>query len=90
MNKTQLIEKVAQDSGLTKVDVSRALSSLIKVTSEALSEGEKVAIGGFGTFSVVNKQGRIGRNPRTGAQITIEPRRVAKFKPGTDLNNLIF
>ncbi|MFI3330796.1 MAG: HU family DNA-binding protein [Rikenellaceae bacterium] len=89
MNKTQLIEQIAQDAGITKVDASRALSSFIKLTSQSLKNGEKVVIPGFGTFHCVNKQGRVGRNPRTGEQITIEPRRVAKFKPGTELNNLI-
>lgn len=89
MNKAQLIEKIAEDTKLSKVDVSRMLSSFIKVSSETLSQQDKLVMSGFGTFSVTNMQGRVGRNPRTGEKIDIPARKVAKFKPSAELNNLI-
>jgi DNA-binding protein HU-beta len=85
MNKAELIEAMANDSGLTKADAKKALDSFIKSTSGALSKGDRVALVGFGSFSVSMREARKGRNPQTGAEITIAAKKVIKFKPGSDL-----
>ncbi len=85
MNKSQLIEGMAQHSGLTKSDVKKALNAFIKTTSHALRDGEKLTLVGFGSFSLAHKQERTGRNPRTGHPIKILARKSVKFKPGSDL-----
>jgi DNA-binding protein HU-beta len=85
MNKAELIEAMANDSGLTKADAKKALDSFIKSTSGALSNGDRVALVGFGSFSVSMREARKGRNPQTGAEITIAAKKVIKFKPGSDL-----
>ena len=87
MNKSQLIEGMAQHSGLTKSDVKKALNAFIKTTSHALRDGEKLTLVGFGSFSLVHKPERSGRNPRTGHPIRIMARKSVKFKPGTELLN---
>ncbi len=86
MNKTQLIDAVAAEAGLTKVDSKKAIDAFIKTTGEQLKQGERIALVGFGTFSVSERPARLGRNPQTGAKVEIEKKKVVKFKAGSDLN----
>lgn len=85
MNKGELIDAIASKSRLTKADSQRALDAFIDVTQKALKKGDKVALVGFGTWSVAKRAARTGRNPQTGKPIKIKARKVAKFKPGADL-----
>ena len=87
MNKTQLIDAVAVESGLSKVDARKAVDAFIKTTGEQLKQGEKLALVGFGTFSVSERPARQGRNPQTGAKIEIEKKKIVKFKAGSELND---
>ena len=80
---------MAEDSGLSKADATKAINSFMNVTKNALSGGDKVALVGFGTFSVSERSAREGRNPQTGATIKIAAKKVAKFKAGADLDGSI-
>lgn len=86
MNKTDLVNAIAEKAQLTKIDAKNALDATLASIAEALSKDEKVALVGFGTFSVVEKAARTGINPRTKEKIEIAARKVVKFKPGADLN----
>lgn len=85
MNKTQLVEAIALDANITKVDARKAVDALIRVTAQALREGERVTLTGLGTLSVQHKAARMGRNPRTGAVVKIPPRNTVKFRPSIEL-----
>lgn len=85
MNKTELIEKIAQGAGLTKADSKNALEATVKAIKEALIAGDKVQLIGFGTFSVNERPAREGVNPANGQKITIAAKKVAKFKAGAEL-----
>lgn len=87
MNKTQLVEAITLDAGISKVDAKRALDAFIRVTVQALKEEDKILLTGLGTFSVQHKPARTGRNPRTGATVKIAPKRVVKFRPTIDLDD---
>jgi DNA-binding protein HU-beta len=86
MNKAELIEAMASDAGLTKADAKKALDAFINVTSGALKKDDRVALVGFGSFSVTTRSARKGRNPQTGKEITIKAKKVVKFKAGADLS----
>jgi len=85
MNKTDLIDAIASDSGITKVAAKSALESFLKNVSETLKKGDKVALVGFGSWSVSKREAREGRNPQTGKAIAIAAKNVVKFKAGADL-----
>ncbi|MEI7748197.1 MAG: HU family DNA-binding protein [Chlorobiaceae bacterium] len=85
MSKAELVEKIAEQAKLTKVDAERALNAFITVVTTSLKEGEDVALVGFGTFSIGDRAERQGRNPQTGEVITISAKKVVKFKPGKAL-----
>lgn len=85
MNKSELINAMAAEAGLSKVDSKKALDAFICVVSKAMKAGEKVALVGFGTFSVSERAARTGINPSTKQAIDIPARKVVKFKPGTEL-----
>ncbi len=85
MNKTQLIDAMAAKSGLTKADSKKALEAFMEATAEALKSDDKIQLIGFGTFSTSERAARTGRNPRTGAEIKIDAKKVVKFKPGAEL-----
>lgn len=85
MNKTELVNAVAEKAGLTKVDAKKAVEAFIGSTVETLKAGDKLTLIGFGTFSVNQKAARTGRNPRTGKAIKISAKKVAKFKAGAGL-----
>ena len=86
MNKTELINAIAQESGLTKVDAKKALEATVKSVTDALAAGDRISLVGFGTFSVSKRAARNGRNPQTGAVIKIKAKKVAKFKAGKELS----
>ena len=85
MNKAQLIDAIAAKAGLTKADAKKSLDAFIEATSEALKAGDRVALVGFGSFSVAKRSARTGRNPQTGKEIEIPAKAVVKFKPGSEL-----
>lgn len=84
MNKTELISAVAEKANLTKADARAAVEATLESIAAALENNDKVALLGFGTFSVVEKGERTGINPRTKETITIAARKMVKFKPGTE------
>jgi DNA-binding protein HU-beta len=85
MNKGDLVNKIAEDAGLTKAQASAALDAVVDGVSSTLANGDKLTLVGFGTFSVSNRAARKGRNPQTGKEINIPAKNVVKFKPGKDL-----
>ncbi len=89
MNKAELIDAIASGSGLTKADSRRALDAFVGATETALKGGERVALVGFGTFTVSKREARKGRNPQTGAEIQIAAKNVVKFKAGNDLSKKV-
>ena len=89
MNKTELIEKIAEKSGLTKVDSKKALDAALEAIKDALKAEEKVALIGFGTFSVNVRAAREGINPAKKEKILIPEKKVAKFKAGSELIDAI-
>ncbi len=89
MNKTELIEKIAIGAGLSKADSKKALNATVEAIKDALVSGDKIALVGFGTFSVNERPARQGINPATKEKITIAARKVAKFKAGAELNKAL-
>lgn len=87
MNKSQLIEKIAEGADISKASAGRALDSIIESVTGALKEGDSVALVGFGTFSVRDRAARTGRNPQTGATIEIAAAKVPSFKAGKALKD---
>ncbi len=85
MNKSQLVEAMAQDAGISKAAAKKALESFMGNVEDTLKKGGKVALIGFGTFSVQSRPERTGRNPSTGAKIKIPAKKVVKFKAGSNL-----
>ncbi|MGL5684141.1 MAG: HU family DNA-binding protein [Marinifilaceae bacterium] len=85
MNKAQLIDAMAEKSGLTKAESKKALEAFMETVAETLKNDDKVALVGFGTFSVTERPERQGRNPQTGGTITIAAKKVVKFKAGAEL-----
>jgi len=85
MKKSQLVDAMAQDAGVSKVAAKKALESFLNNVEGALKKGDKVSLIGFGTFSVQTRKAREGRNPATGATIKIAAKKVVKFKAGSDL-----
>ena len=89
MNKADLIDAVAEDSDLTKTSAARALDSAIENITNALKGGNSVTLVGFGTFTVRQREARMGRNPRTGEAIQIKASRVPGFKAGKALRDAL-
>ncbi|MDR1155266.1 MAG: HU family DNA-binding protein [Bacteroidales bacterium] len=89
MNKAELIDAIAAETKLTKVDSKKALDAFVKVTSGALKKGQRVALVGFGSFAVVKRSARTGRNPQTGVEIKIAAKKVVKFSPGAELKTKV-
>ncbi len=89
MNKSELIETVAQSADLPKATAARAVDGIFDAVTDALAEGEQVTIVGFGTFLVRRREEREGRNPRTGEQIKIAASNVPAFKPGKALKDAV-
>lgn len=88
MNKSELIDAIAQKSGLSKVDSKKALDATLESIASEVKAGGKVVLVGFGTFSVSERSARKGINPRTKKAINIPAKKTAKFKPGSELATL--
>lgn len=89
MNKMDLVTKVAETAGMTKKDAEKAVSATFAAVEEALAAGDKVQLVGFGTFEVRDRAARIGRNPKTGAEIKIPATKIPAFKPGKALKEKV-
>ena len=85
MNKAELVDQIASQAGLSKGDAKKALDAFVGATTGALKKGDRVALVGFGSFSISKRNARTGRNPQTGKPITISAKKVVKFKAGSDL-----
>jgi len=85
MNKAQLIDAIASQSKLTKAASEKALNAMLKAIQSALKKGDRVGLVGFGSFVVVQRKARTGRNPQTGKEIKIPAKKVVKFRPGKNL-----
>ena len=85
MNKAELVDAIAQDTGLNKGDAQAALDSFTGVVQKQLKKGEEVAITGFGKFSVAKRSARTGRNPQTGEKLKIKASKAPKFSAGASL-----
>jgi len=85
MNKGELVDAIAAEAKLSKASAEKALDSFVNQTTKALKAGHRVALVGFGSFSVAKRAARNGRNPQTGKAIKIAAKKVAKFKAGADL-----
>jgi DNA-binding protein HU-beta len=89
MNKTELIEKVAEATEMTKKQASQAVDAILTSISEALKSGEKVQLIGFGNFESRERAARKGRNPQTGEEIEIAATKVPAFSPGKALKDAV-
>ena len=89
MNKAELIDSIASTSGLSKADAKKALDAFISSTTDSLKTGDRVALVGFGSFTISERNARTGRNPQTGKEITIPAKKVVKFKAGSELSEVV-
>ena len=89
MNKTELIDAMAADAGITKAAAKKALESFLGNVEKSLKKGNRVSLVGFGSWSVSRRSARDGRNPSTGKTIKIKAKNVVKFKAGSDLGNAV-
>ncbi|MGA9238775.1 HU family DNA-binding protein [Robiginitalea sp.] len=89
MNKTELIDAMAADAGITKAAAKKALESFLGNVEGALKKGNRVSLVGFGSWSVSKRNAREGRNPSTGKTIQIPAKMVVKFKAGSDLSDAV-
>ena len=85
MNKTEVVEIITKETGLTKSKSVEVVTTIVNSITEALKNGEKVSLVGFGTWSTTKRAERKGRNPKTGEEITIASKTIAKFKAGNEL-----
>jgi len=89
MTKSELIDAIGKKAGLSKADASKALSATLESVTDSLKTGEKVALIGFGTFSVSLRAARTGKNPKTGEALAIPASKAAKFKAGQKLKDAV-
>ena len=89
MNKSELIDAIAANGGLSKADAGKALDATIASITEALKTGDTVTLVGFGTFGVKERAARTGRNPQTGATLEIKASKVPSFKAGKGLKDSV-
>lgn len=89
MNKSELIDAIAESADLSKASATRALDAMIDTIADSLKGGDQVVLVGFGTFSVKDRAARTGRNPQTGAPIEIAAARIPSFKAGKALKDAV-
>ena len=85
MNKNDLVQSIASAAKISKVAAEKGLNGMLSTMTNAMEEGERVTLVGFGSFSIVERAPRLGRNPKTGEAVPIPPRRAVKFRPGKEL-----
>ncbi len=85
MNKTELIDQIAESADITKKEAGDALQAFMTTVTETMQKGDKLSLIGFGTFSVSQRPARTGRNPQTGKEMKIAAKNVVKFKVGSKL-----
>ena len=88
-NKAEIMEEVADKVGITKKEAGNIIDAAVETITNTLSKGEKVTLVGFGTFQVLNRKARRGRNPRTGEELQIPAKKVPKFRPGKKLREKV-
>ena len=89
MKKSELVEAIAKETGLTKADSTRALDATFAAITKALKKGTRVPVAGFGTFGVSKRAARVGHNPQTGEKVKIPARNAVTFKAGTALKQAV-
>jgi DNA-binding protein HU-beta len=89
MNKAELIDAIAGNSGLSKADAKKALDGFITAATGALKTNDRISLVGFGSFSVSDRAARNGRNPKTGAVIKIAAKKTIRFKAGAELSSSV-
>jgi DNA-binding protein HU-beta len=89
MNRTELIAAIAEKANVSKVQAKKHLEAFLDVATESLKKGDRISLVGFGTFSVVRRPARKGRNPQTKKEMAIPAKNVVKFKAGAELNATI-
>lgn len=89
INKSDIIDKMADKTGLTKADAGRALDEFVEIVKASLKKGNDIAIAGFGSFDVVSRKAREGRNPQTGEKIKIKASKSPRFRPGKALKDAV-
>jgi nucleoid DNA-binding protein len=89
LNKADLVDIIAEGTGLTKVETAAVIDAFLATISYALSKGERVELRRFGTFSLKERKAKVGRNPKTGEVVPIPPRKVPHFKPSPELRKFI-
>jgi DNA-binding protein HU-beta len=89
MNKADLVTRIAKDAELTKQQAAKALDALVDGVQQALSKGDSITLVGFGTFSVMSRAARKGRNPQTGREIFIPASKTPKFRAGKGLREVV-
>lgn len=82
MNKARLIDRIADETGITKNSAAEALESMVEAIRDALKEEQRVTLSGFGSWTVSERRARSGRNPRTGETIRIGAKKTVRFRPG--------
>lgn len=88
MIKADIVNRVAEESDLPRVKAARAVDTIFEAMKEALVEGKRIELRGFGVFQVRERKKGIGRNPKTGVEVAITPGKTVRFKPGKDLRDL--
>jgi len=89
MNKADIVDRIAEEAGITKTQASAALDSAVNSITASLKKGDRVTLVGFGTFATSQRKARTGRNPQTGKPIKIAAKRVAKFTAGAELKKAV-
>ncbi len=89
MNKSELIDKISADAGITKAAAAKTIEAMVDGIAHSLKAGERTTLVGFGTFTMSLRKGRMGRNPQTGAEIPIPAKNVVKFRAGKELEEIL-
>ena len=82
MTKKDIVNRIATEAGIKQIDVKKVVQMTFDIIIDSLAKGEKIELRNFGVFKTKSRKGRMGRNPRTGQQVPVEPKKVAIFKPG--------
>ncbi len=89
MNKANLVDIIAEGTGLTKLETASVIDAVIAVITQKLAEGERIELRRFGTFSLKDRKAKVGRNPKTGVVVPIPARKVPHFKPSPELRKYV-